>query len=184
MIKLVIIGCPNVSKSMLFNRLCTMSAFLMDFGMWYSVDLALVYNTITWAFIGFRPRKRRDSVEVPWTFCGRPVMVENSTGMRRNSKHDHDDQIKRLSVRNAFRSIDSAEVVVFIVDISEPKLIHMDPTIAQRIFEEGPALVLAFLQLQPCRRCLQVIRCIVSRTSCRNRLHKCAVFLWYPCTRS
>ncbi|GMF18572.1 unnamed protein product [Phytophthora lilii] len=59
------------------------------------------------------------------------------------SKRDHDDQIENLSVRDAFRAIDSAQVVVVVVDMSEPKLIHMDLTIAQRVIEEGRALVLA-----------------------------------------
>ena len=85
----------------------------------------------------------RDSVEVPWTFHGRPIKLVDTAGIRRYSKRDHDDQIENLSVRDAFRAIDSAQVVVVVVDMSEPKLIHMDLTIAQRVIEEGRALVLA-----------------------------------------
>ncbi|KAJ8531797.1 hypothetical protein ON010_g14165 [Phytophthora cinnamomi] len=90
-----------------------------------------------------RPGVTRDSVEVPWTFHGRPIKLVDTAGIRRYSKRDHDDQIENLSVRDAFRAIDSAQVVVVVVDMSEPKLIHMDLTIAQRVIEEGRALVLA-----------------------------------------
>lgn len=85
----------------------------------------------------------RDSVEVSWTFHGRPIQLVDTAGIRRYSKRDHDDQIENLSVRDSFRAIDSAQVVVVVVDMSESKLIHMDLTIAQRVVEEGRALVLA-----------------------------------------
>ncbi|GMF19764.1 unnamed protein product [Phytophthora fragariaefolia] len=90
-----------------------------------------------------RPGVTRDSVEVPWTFHGRPIKLVDTAGIRRYSKRDHNDQIENLSVRDAFRAIDSAQVVVVVVDMSEPKLIHMDLTIAQRVIEEGRGLVLA-----------------------------------------
>ncbi|EGZ27207.1 hypothetical protein PHYSODRAFT_308593 [Phytophthora sojae] len=112
-IKLAIVGRPNVGKSTLLNK--------------------IVRND----------RVLTGPEYVPWTFHGRPIKLVDTAGIRRYSKRDHDDQIENLSVRDAFRAIDSAQVVVVVVDMSEPKLIHMDLTIAQRVIEEGRALVLA-----------------------------------------
>ncbi|KAF1774656.1 GTPase Der, C-terminal KH-domain-like [Phytophthora cactorum] len=120
-IKLAIVGRPNVGKSTLLNKIVRNDRVLT----------------------GPEPGVTRDSVEVPWTFQGRPIKLVDTAGIRRYSKRDHDDQIENLSVRDSFRAIDSAQVVVVVVDMSEPKLIHMDLTIAQRVIEEGRALVLA-----------------------------------------
>ncbi|KAG1690477.1 hypothetical protein DVH05_019430 [Phytophthora capsici] len=120
-IKLAIVGRPNVGKSTLLNKIVRNDRVLT----------------------GPEPGVTRDSVEVPWTFHGRPIKLVDTAGIRRYSKRDHDDQIENLSVRDSFRAIDSAQVVVVVVDMSEPKLIHMDLTIAQRVIEEGRALVLA-----------------------------------------
>ncbi|CAI5716657.1 unnamed protein product [Hyaloperonospora brassicae] len=120
-IKLAIVGRPNVGKSTLLNKIVRSDRVLT----------------------GPQPGVTRDSVEVPWTFHGRPIQLVDTAGIRRYSKRDHEDQIENLSVRDAFRAIDSAQVVVVVVDMSEPKLIHMDLTIAQRVIEEGRALVLA-----------------------------------------
>ncbi|CAH0473756.1 unnamed protein product [Peronospora belbahrii] len=120
-IKLAIVGRPNVGKSTLLNKIVRNDRVLT----------------------GPEPGVTRDSVEVPWTFHGRPIKLVDTAGIRRYSKRDHNDQIENLSVRDAFRAIDSAQVVVVVVDMSEPKLIHMDLTIAQRVIEEGRALVLA-----------------------------------------
>ena len=78
-------------------------------------------------------------MEVPWTFYGHPVRIRNWTENWEYSNHNHDEQIERLSVRKFFRAIHSAQVVVILVDKSEPKLINMDLTIDQRVFEEGLA---------------------------------------------
>ncbi|KAG3180338.1 GTPase [Phytophthora cactorum] len=120
-IKLAIVGRPNVGKSTLLNKIVRNDRVLT----------------------GPEPGVTRDSVEVLWTFQGRPIKLVDTAGIRRYSKRDHDDQIENLSVRDSFRAIDSAQVVVVVVDMSEPKLIHMDLTIAQRVIEEGRALVLA-----------------------------------------
>ncbi|TDH69178.1 hypothetical protein CCR75_002869 [Bremia lactucae] len=119
-IKLAIVGRPNVGKSTLLNKIVRNDRVLT----------------------GPEPGVTRDSVEVPWTFQGRPIQLVDTAGIRRYSKRDHDDQIENLSVRDSFGAIDSAQVVLVVVDMSEPKLFHMDLTIAMRVIEEGRALVL------------------------------------------
>lgn len=90
-----------------------------------------------------RPGVTRDSVEVPWKFHGRDIKLVDTAGIRKYSKRDHDNQIENLSVRDAFRAIDSAQVVIVVVDMSQDKLIHMDLTIAQKVIEEGRGLIIA-----------------------------------------
>jgi GTP-binding protein len=91
---------------------------------------------------GPEPGVTRDSVEVPWRFKGRDIKLVDTAGIRRYGKRDHSNQIENLSVRDAFRAIDSAQVVVVVVDMSEKKLIHMDLTIASRVIEEGRGLII------------------------------------------
>ena len=56
--------------------------------------------------------------------------------MGRYSKIYHDEYIDNPSVRDAFRAIDSVQVAGAVVYICEPKLSHVDLTIAQRVIEE------------------------------------------------
>lgn len=79
---------------------------------------------------------------MPWQYQGRTIKLVDTAGIRRYSKRDLENPIENLSVRDAFRAIDSAHVVAVVVDLSEPKLIHMDLTIAHRVLDEGRALVL------------------------------------------
>ncbi|GLE02488.1 hypothetical protein PINS_up011326 [Pythium insidiosum] len=120
-IKLAIVGRPNVGKSTLLNRIVRNDRVLT----------------------GPEPGVTRDSVEVPWRFQGRDIKLVDTAGIRRYSKRDLENQIENLSVRDAFKAIDSAQVVVVVIDMSEQKLINMDLTIAQRVIEEGRALILA-----------------------------------------
>uniref|UniRef100_K3WAH3 GTPase Der n=1 Tax=Globisporangium ultimum (strain ATCC 200006 / CBS 805.95 / DAOM BR144) TaxID=431595 RepID=K3WAH3_GLOUD len=120
-IKLAIVGRPNVGKSTLLNKIVRKDRVLT----------------------GPEPGVTRDSVEVPWRFQGRDIKLVDTAGIRKYSKRDHDNQIENLSVRDAFRAIDSAQVVVVVVDMSQEKLIHMDLTIAQKVIEEGRGLIIA-----------------------------------------
>ncbi|TMW60162.1 hypothetical protein Poli38472_000204 [Pythium oligandrum] len=120
-IKLAIVGRPNVGKSTLLNRIVRSDRVLT----------------------GPEPGVTRDSVEVPYRFRGRDIKLVDTAGIRKYSKRELENQIENLSVRDAFRAIDSAQVVVVVVDLSQDKLIHMDLTIAQRVIEEGRALILA-----------------------------------------
>ncbi|RHY94260.1 hypothetical protein DYB37_004165 [Aphanomyces astaci] len=66
----------------------------------------------------------------------------NSMSCQREVHRDHSNQIENLSVRDTYDAISSAQVVCVVVDVSEKQLIHLDLTIAQRVLDEGRALVL------------------------------------------
>ncbi|OQS07788.1 ras family GTPase, partial [Thraustotheca clavata] len=120
-IKLAIVGRPNVGKSTLLNKIVRDDRVLT----------------------GPEPGVTRDSVEVTWKFQEREITLVDTAGIRKYSKRDHSNQIENLSVRDTYDAISSAQVVVVVVDVSEEHLIHLDLTIAQRVIDEGRALVLA-----------------------------------------
>ncbi|ETW08915.1 ribosome-associated GTPase EngA, variant 1 [Aphanomyces invadans] len=119
-IKLAIVGRPNVGKSTLLNKIVRDNRVLT----------------------GPEPGVTRDAVEVKWEFQGREITLVDTAGIRRFSKRDHSNQIENLSVRDTYDAISSAQVVCVVVDVSEEHLIHLDLTIAQRVLDEGRALVL------------------------------------------
>ncbi|KAH9105102.1 hypothetical protein AeMF1_018993 [Aphanomyces euteiches] len=134
-IKLAIVGCPNVGKSTLINKIIRHDRVLT----------------------GPEPGVTRDAVEVKWQFDGREITLVDTAGIRKVSKvsvstnlsgihiqtqRDHSNQIENLSVQDTYDAISSAQVVCVVVDVSEENLIHMDLTIAQRVLDEGRALVL------------------------------------------
>ncbi|KDO28173.1 hypothetical protein SPRG_06221 [Saprolegnia parasitica CBS 223.65] len=119
-IKLAIVGRPNVGKSTLLNKIVRDDRVLT----------------------GPEPGVTRDSVEVSWNFQNREITLVDTAGIRKFSKRDHSNQIENLSVRDTYDAISSAQVVVVVVDVSEEHLIHLDLTIAQRVLDEGRALVL------------------------------------------
>ncbi|KAF0694648.1 Aste57867_14487 [Aphanomyces stellatus] len=119
-IKLAIVGRPNVGKSTLLNKIVKDERVLT----------------------GPEPGVTRDSVEVKWEFDGREITLVDTAGIRKFSKRDHSNQIENLSVRDTYDAISSAQVVCVVVDVSEERLIHLDLTIAQRVLDEGRALVL------------------------------------------
>ena len=64
-----------------------------------------------------------NSVEMPWSYHGRPIKVVDMAGIRIHSKRGHDNQIDNLSGCDTFRAIDSAQVVL---DMSKLNRIHLD----------------------------------------------------------
>ena len=67
----------------------------------------------------------------------------DTAGIWRYSKLYHDTQIENLSSCDAFCAIDSARVLVDVVDMIKPNMIHMDLNAAQCMIEEGRSLVIA-----------------------------------------
>lgn len=115
---LAIVGRPNVGKSTLANRLLGEDRLLT----------------------GPEAGITRDAVPVDWSYGGRPVRLVDTAGLRRKARIS--DKLETLSVRDAGRAIERAEVVVLVMDARE-MLEKQDLTIARTTNEKGRALVIA-----------------------------------------
>ena len=116
-LRLAIVGRPNVGKSTLLNRL---------------VGEARVIT-------GAEPGLTRDSIAVRWTHEGRAVELVDTAGMRRRAKTVA--PLDKLSSRDAERALGQAAVVLVVLDADEPAG-RQDMAIAARAADEGRAVVI------------------------------------------
>jgi len=117
-LKLAIVGRPNAGKSTLVNRLLDED------------------RLITGPEAGIT----RDSIAIDWSWQGRPVRLIDTAGLRRKAKVQ--DKLEKLSVADALRAVDFAEVVVLMLDATLG-LEAQDLRIADNVLKEGRALVIA-----------------------------------------
>ncbi len=117
-LKLAIIGRPNAGKSTLINALLKEDRVLT----------------------GPEAGITRDAIAIPFAWDGIRVELIDTAGMRKAGRVS--DVLEKLSVMDARRSIDFADVVVLVVDASAP-MEKQDLTIAADAIEEGRALVIA-----------------------------------------
>jgi GTP-binding protein len=122
-LKLAIVGRPNAGKSTLINRLLEEE------------------RLITGPEAGIT----RDSIAIDWSWQApggerRPVRLIDTAGMRRKAKVQ--DKLEKLSVADARRAVDFAEVVVLLLD-GTLGLEAQDLRIADNVLQEGRALVIA-----------------------------------------
>ena len=117
-LKLAIVGRPNAGKSTLINRLLGENRLLT----------------------GPEAGITRDSIAIPWEWQGRPVRLIDTAGMRKRAKVE--EKLERMSVADAHRAIDFAEVVVLLLDATRGLEVQ-DLKIADRVVQEGRALVIA-----------------------------------------
>src|SRR5215210_1872253 len=117
-LKLAVVGRPNAGKSTLVNRMIGEE------------------RMITGPEAGIT----RDSISIDWDWQGRPIRLVDTAGLRKRAKVD--DKLERLSVADAKRAIDHAEVVVVLLDATRGLEVQ-DLKIAAQVLEEGRALVLA-----------------------------------------
>jgi GTPase len=122
-LKLAIVGRPNAGKSTLVNRMLGED------------------RLITGPEAGIT----RDSIAVDWEWQAptgetRAVRLIDTAGMRKRAKVQ--DKLEKLSVADALRAVDFAEVVVLLLDATLG-LEAQDLRIADRVLEEGRALVIA-----------------------------------------
>ena len=117
LLRLAIVGRPNVGKSTLVNRLVGDE------------------RVIT----GPEPGITRDSVAVKWSFNDRNVELVDTAGLRRRARvHEN---IEKLSSKNTYVSLGRAEVVILLFDATKPPA-KQDFSIAKTLAEEGRAPVL------------------------------------------
>jgi GTP-binding protein len=116
-IRLAILGRPNTGKSSLLNALL---------GEYRSI----VHDV---------PGTTRDVVEATFEFEGRPYQIVDTAGIRRKSRVDQ--AIEYFSVLRAIRTIDDADVVIFVLDVRAGVSVQ-DKHIAALIAEKGRGLVI------------------------------------------
>jgi len=122
-LKLAIVGRPNAGKSTLINRMLGED------------------RLITGPEAGIT----RDSIAIDWVWNDpksgpRDVRLIDTAGMRKRAKVQ--DKLEKLSVADALRAVDFAEVVVLLLDATLG-LEAQDLRIADRVLEEGRALIIA-----------------------------------------
>ncbi|HEY7807493.1 MAG TPA: ribosome biogenesis GTPase Der [Croceibacterium sp.] len=123
-LQLAIVGRPNAGKSTVINRLLGQDRLLT----------------------GPEAGITRDSIAVDWAWTdpvtgeARPVRLIDTAGMRKKAKVQ--EKLERLSVADARRAVDFAEVVVLLLDATRGLEVQ-DLKIASMVIEEGRALVVA-----------------------------------------
>jgi GTP-binding protein len=123
-LKLAIVGRPNAGKSTLINRLLGEDRLLT----------------------GPEAGITRDSIAVDWQWTDpktgelRDIRLIDTAGMRK--KRNVTEKLEKLSVADARRAVDFAEVVVLLLDATQG-LEHQDLKIASLVLEEGRALMIA-----------------------------------------
>ncbi|MCF6302348.1 MAG: ribosome biogenesis GTPase Der [Devosiaceae bacterium] len=117
-LNVAIVGRPNAGKSTLINRLVGEERVLT----------------------GPEAGITRDSIMVPWEYEGRTINLVDTAGIRKRARVQK--KLEKLAVADALRSIQYAEVVVLILDATQP-FEKQDLHLADLVEREGRALVIA-----------------------------------------
>ena len=116
-LKVAIIGRPNAGKSTLINRMIGEERLLT----------------------GPEAGITRDAIAIDWTWRGRAIQLYDTAGLRKRARVQ--DKLEKLSVADALRAVQFAEVVVVLLDATIP-FEKQDLTIVDLIEKEGRALVM------------------------------------------
>ena len=95
-LKICIVGRPNAGKSTLINQMVGENRLLT----------------------GPEAGITRDSISVDWEWQGRNIKLFDTAGMRRKARVQ--EKLERLSVQDALRAIQYAEIVVIVFDATIP----------------------------------------------------------------
>ncbi|MEM8750001.1 MAG: ribosome biogenesis GTPase Der [Pseudomonadota bacterium] len=118
-LKICIVGRPNAGKSTLINQMLGQERLLT----------------------GPEAGITRDSISVDWEWQGRPIRLFDTAGMRRKARVQ--EKLEKLSVADALRAIQYAEIVVIVFDATIP-FEKQDLHIVDLVAREGRAPVIAF----------------------------------------
>jgi GTPase len=117
-IRIAIIGRPNVGKSTLVNRLLGEERVIAS----------------------EEPGTTRDSILVPFERDGRRFMLIDTAGVRRRARVE--DAVERASVAKTLQAIDEAHVVILVLDAHDT-VAEQDASVLGLALERGRALVIA-----------------------------------------
>lgn len=117
-IRIAIIGRPNVGKSTLVNRLI-------------GEDRVIASDM---------PGTTRDSIFVPFARDDREFTLIDTAGVRRRGKIE--DEVEKASVSKTLQAIDSAHVVIFVVDAHD-SIGEQDANVLGLALQRGRALIIA-----------------------------------------
>ncbi|RZU98922.1 ribosome biogenesis GTPase Der [Spiribacter vilamensis] len=117
-IDVAIIGRPNVGKSTLINRLI-------------GEERVLVYDM---------PGTTRDAIRVPFERDGRAFTLIDTAGVRRRSRVS--DGVEKFSVIKTLQAIESAQVVIMVLD-AQQEISEQDAHLIGHTIDSGRGLVLA-----------------------------------------
>lgn len=115
--KVAFVGRPNVGKSSLFNALIGEERSIVD---------AVAHTT-------------RDAIDTMVSIDGEPWVFVDTAGMRRRYRHGEDTEL--YSVDRTRLAIENADLVLFVVDASEP-LSEQDQRLAGLLRDAGRGLIM------------------------------------------
>ncbi|GFI61806.1 GTPase Der [Clostridiales bacterium] len=117
-IRVALIGKPNVGKSSLINRLL-------------GEDRLIVSNI---------PGTTRDAIDTPFEYGGQKYVLIDTAGMRRKSKIK--EEIEKYSIIRAVAAVERCDVAVLVIDAQEG-ITDQDTKIAGIAHERGKAAIIA-----------------------------------------
>ena len=117
-IKLAVMGRPNVGKSTLINRII-------------GEDRVVAYD---------EPGTTRDSIHIPFEKDNRQYTLIDTAGVRRRSKVS--ETLEKFSIVKTLQALEEANVVILVLDAHEG-IVEQDLHLAGLIIESGRAVVIA-----------------------------------------
>src|SRR6185369_1942870 len=117
---IAIVGRPNVGKSALFNRIV-------------KKRIAIVHD---------QPGVTRDRVSVEAEWRGRPYTLMDTGGIGLMRREKSDDVIVKAAVEQVEMAIESANVIILVVNVQEG-IVPLDREVAARLRQSGKPILVA-----------------------------------------
>lgn len=137
-LKLAIVGRPNAGKSTLINKLLGENRLIT--GPEAGITRDSIAIDWVWCDPNPKPAEPDENGVVGEPLVERRVRLIDTAGMRKRAKVQ--DKLEKLSVADARRAVDFAEVVVLLLDATKGLEVQ-DLKIGDQVLQEGRALIIA-----------------------------------------